>query len=95
VGVAGVGVHSGDDPVRGGAFHDLPAPVGAIRTFCGFDVLAGDQRQQRDRFGGFRVEFGVGEVSQDLVGVGDQGVDQLGAGQEREHATLGQQVPGQ
>jgi hypothetical protein len=40
-------VHSGHDPVGGDLAGDAPPPVAAIRPFGGFDVLTGDQCQQR------------------------------------------------
>lgn len=45
-----LGIHRGDDPVRGGALGDAPP----ARPVTGFDVLACDQRQQ-----GHRVELGL------------------------------------
>ncbi|GFG50269.1 hypothetical protein MAGR_17100 [Mycolicibacterium agri] len=38
VGVAGVGIDGGDDPVRGDLLRDAPMPVGAIRALDGFDI---------------------------------------------------------
>ena len=69
-----------DHPVRGDPLGDPPPPVGAVRSVDRFDVLAGDQRQQRHRLGRLRAEFLLGQVPEQPVRVADQRVDQLGAG---------------
>ena len=51
VGVPGLRIHSRDHPVRGGLAGDPPSAVGAVGPLGRLDVLAGDQRQQRDRLG--------------------------------------------
>ena len=58
--VAAVGIHSGDHPIRGDLLRDTPVPVGAIGALDRFDVLAGDQRQQRHRLSRPRIEFVLG-----------------------------------
>ena len=75
--VPGLGIHGGDHPLRGHLPGDAPASVGAIGALGGFDVLPGDQRQQPDRLGRGRVEFLLGQVSQQPVRVRDQGIHQL------------------
>ena len=52
--VPGLGVHGGDDPVRGDLPGDPPPPVGAVGALGRFHVLPGDQRQQRHRLGRLR-----------------------------------------
>ena len=69
-----------DDPIRGHVLRDTPASVGAIGALHGFDVLAGDQRQQRHRVSSLGAEFGLGEMAQHSVHVADQGIDELLAG---------------
>ena len=78
--VPGLGVDGGDHPVRGDLAGDPPPAVGAVGALGGFDVLPGDQRQQRHRLGGRGPRSCVGQVRQQPVGVADQGVDQLVAG---------------
>jgi hypothetical protein len=73
-------VDGGDHPFRGHPPRDPPPPVGAIRALNRFDVLPGDQRQQRHRFGRLRVQFLLGQVPEQSVRITDQGVDQLAAG---------------
>ena len=80
MGMAGLGIDGGDHPIGGHLLRDLPVPVGAIRALDGFDVLAGDQRQQRHRLGGPRPEFLLGQMPEQPMGIADQGVDQLIAG---------------
>ena len=67
MGMAGLGIHRGDHPVRGHLLRDLPVPVSAIRALDGFDVLAGDQRQQRHRLSSPRPEFLIGQMPQQPV----------------------------
>ena len=67
--VAGVGIHRGDHPVTGNPLGDAPVPVGAIGAVHGFDVLAGDQRQQRHRLGGPRTEFLLGQMTEQSMRV--------------------------
>ena len=83
VGVPGVGVDGRDHPVRCGLPGDPPPAVGAIGALGRFDVLAGDQRQQRDRLGrlpaapGDRLDVERGQQRERVV---DQRGDQLLAG---------------
>ncbi len=79
VGMAGLGVDGGDHPVRGRPFGDAPPPIGAIGIVNRFYVLAGDQRQLRDRFGSAGTEFLVGHMPQHAVGIADQRVHQRGS----------------
>jgi hypothetical protein len=58
---------------------DPPPPVGAIRALGRFHVLPGDQRQQRHRLGGSRIELLLGQVP-GPVRITDQGIQQLFAG---------------
>ena len=74
--VAGIGVHGRDHPIAGHLSGDAPAPVGAIRALDRFHVLAGDQGQQRHRLGGAGTQILLGQVAQQPVCVGDQGIDQ-------------------
>ena len=46
----------------GATWWAMRQPVGAIRTLDGFDVLAADQRQQRDRLRGSWPEFLIGQI---------------------------------
>lgn len=80
--VAGVGVDGGDHPVSGNLAGDLP-PSGAL-AFTGdpFDILARDQRQQRQRLSRLRVRFGLlgvgpAQCGHDGQRVAHQGIDQL------------------
>jgi hypothetical protein len=59
---------------------DPPAPVGAVRALDRLHVLPGDQVERRDRLGGHRAQFLVGQMAEQPVRVTDQRVDQLGAG---------------
>ena len=60
----GIGIDSGDHPVRGDLPGDPPPAVGAIGVLDRFDVLAGDQRQQRHRLGSHGPELLVGQSQQ-------------------------------
>ena len=60
MGVPGVGVHGGDHPVWGDPAGGPPPAVGAVRAVGGFDVLSGDQGQQRHRVRGRRVQLLLG-----------------------------------
>jgi hypothetical protein len=51
-----------DHPVRGDFVGDAPSPVGPVRAFGGFDVLAGDQRQQRHRLSSLAISIGIVRV---------------------------------
>jgi hypothetical protein len=73
----GVGVLGAGGGGQGGVGDD---PGVGRPSVVGFDVLPGDQRQQSDRVGRFRVEFALGKVPEDAVRVADEGIDQVGAG---------------
>jgi hypothetical protein len=79
-GHAGLGVHGGDHPVRCGALGDAPAPVAAVGVLGRLHVLSCDQGQDTDRIRGLLTELLVGQVAQQPERVGDQSVDQVGAG---------------
>jgi hypothetical protein len=64
-------------PAAGVRAVSVMIPVSAVRAVVGFDVLPGDQRQQSDRVGRFRVEFALGKVPEDAVRVADEGIDQV------------------
>ena len=80
MGVPRLGVHDADHPVRGDAAGDLPAPVGAVGPGRRLDVLARDQRQQRDRLGRRPVETPGAEDLEQRESVADQRIDQDRAG---------------
>jgi hypothetical protein len=85
VGMAGIRVDDRDDPVRGDGARDAPAPVAPIGALGGFDVLTGDQRQQRHRLGLLGLEPLVPGVARFEPGqhrerVVDQHRDQLVTG---------------
>jgi hypothetical protein len=67
-GMAGLRVHNGDHPVGG----DLAGDPPASRPLAWLDVLAGDQRQQRDRLGLLGVQFQVSDRFEHGQGVVDQ-----------------------
>jgi hypothetical protein len=81
-----------DHPVRGDPTGDPPPPVGAIRVLGRFDVLAGHQRQQRHRLSRLPGEFLLEELPQQPVGVAEQRVEQLLAGNRSSQAIRG--LPG-
>jgi hypothetical protein len=62
--VPGVGIDSGDHPVRDDLPGDPPPPVGAITALDRFDVLTGDQRQQRHSLGRPRPQLLLGQMPQ-------------------------------
>ena len=72
MGMTGLGIDRGDHPIRRDSLGDTPPPVGAIGILDRFDILAGDQRQQRHRLGTAGTEFLVGQMTQQPVGIGDQ-----------------------
>ena len=75
-GVPRILVHRGYHPVGGDLAGDAPPAIGAVGSLGGFDVLPGDQRQQRQRRGhrllGL-VLIDPGERLQQRVRVVDQG----------------------
>jgi hypothetical protein len=76
VDVPAVGVDGGDHPVRGSARRDPPAPLAVARL----DVLAGDQRQQADRFAGRAIELESVDSGEHDERVVDQSGHELLAG---------------
>jgi hypothetical protein len=67
-GMPGLRVDGGDDPIPGDPTGDLPAP----RPLAGLDILAGDQRQQRDRLGLGGVKPDIGQDAEHGQRVIDQ-----------------------
>ncbi len=80
VDVAGFGVDGGDGAVRDGALGDAPAPVTPVGVGRGLDVLAGDQGEQAERVGGPGSVLSFGQRGQEPDHIGDQGIDEIGAG---------------
>ena len=78
--VSGFGVDGGDDPVRGGAAGDAPAPVAPVRVLGRLDVLAGHEGEQAERVGCFRAVLAFGQGGEQPDRVGDRRVDDLGTG---------------
>jgi hypothetical protein len=80
--MAGIRVDGGDDPILSDLAGDPEAPIGPIGALGGLHVLAGDQRQQRDRGLGPLVGRRVGDRFDQRACVVDQGRHQrvLGLG---------------
>jgi hypothetical protein len=66
--------------VRSGAPGDASASVAAVGVLGGLDVLPGDEGQDAHRVRGLLSELLIGQVAQQPQGIGDQRVDQFGAG---------------
>ncbi len=75
-----LGIDHADHPVGGDPPGDPPPPVRVVAALGGFDVLAGDQGQQRHRLRLSRAQLLVGQVTEQPVRIGHQRVDQLRAG---------------
>ncbi|CAG7026110.1 hypothetical protein B0172_03318 [Mycobacterium avium subsp. paratuberculosis] len=76
VSVPRVGIDGGDHAIPTDLLRDAPVPVGAIRALDRFNVLTGDQRQQRHRLSSPRREFLVRQIAQHPVSITDQTIHQ-------------------
>ncbi len=80
VDVPRLGVDGGHRAVADRALGDAPASVAAVGVVSGFHVLARDQGQQPERVRRGLARLLLGQPAQQGERVGDQGVDQVGAG---------------
>jgi hypothetical protein len=64
-------------PDRRHSPRDTPAPVGAIRSFTGLNILAGNQRQQSHRLGASGVQIPITEPIEQPRRIPDHSVNQL------------------
>jgi len=78
VGAPRVGIHGRDHPTQCDLLRDAPAPLGVVGSLDRFDILAGDQDQQRHRLGALRTRFRA-QAGNQQVRITEERVHELGA----------------